>query len=122
MSLDEQRSLFRARLKAAEREERMRRGQQIIATLDDQPVACSTTTGSDNDVDKQGTSETSARENAGQNDTERRQKNLKLLELIGRWSEEDPEYNERVGQLLDEELARDSATLNVSDNDEPDAG
>ena len=47
----------------------------------------------------------------------RRERNHKAAEKLRQWSKEDPEYDEHVGQLLDEEL-KDSS-LRCEDRDEP---
>ena len=42
---------------------------------------------------------------AGEIDAIRCQRYQKAAQLIRQWSREDPEYDERVGQLLDDELS-----------------
>ena len=50
-------------------------------------------------------------------DAMRRARYRKAVEMIRRWAKEDPEYNERVGRILDEEL--NDGGMRCRENDEP---
>ena len=50
-------------------------------------------------------------------DALRRARYRKAAEMIRRWAEEDPAYNERVGRLLEEEL--NDGGMRCRENDEP---